>query len=78
MKNSGKSEKELLRQQLELLAKRSFGTREIYLGEISRAMCDIYDRLKRKIPVLRIVLLLAVGADLIVSVLILVKYFLRG
>ena len=67
--------KELLRNQLELLAERSMCATEDELPGLSSAMVSIYDRLERPVAgiAFRLTLLLLAVSDFVVGILILVK-----
>lgn len=73
-------EKELLRKQMELLAKQSESAEERDLAHLSTAMCEIYRELQDesgsgRVP-LCITLFSVVGLDLLVSIVILVEKLL--
>lgn len=68
-----RKEKELLRKQLELLAEQSKSATDRELAELSVAMRDIYQNLLEPSLSFRGVLFLAVGLDLLVSILILIQ-----
>lgn len=65
-----RNEKELLRKQLQLLAEQSKNADDRELPALSSAMARIYEALLRPSLSFRIVLGLAVGLDLLISVLI--------
>lgn len=71
-----KREKELLRQQLELLAKQSKGALEKDLSELSDSMCAVYKLLAQSHTAFFTNLI--VGANLAVCFLILLKKFFRN
>lgn len=71
-----RKEKELLRQQLELLAKQSNGAMEKDLSELSDSMCEVYRLLAQSHAAFFANLI--VGANLVVCFLILLKKLFRG
>lgn len=71
-----RKEKELLRQQLELLAKQSKGAMETDLSELSDSMCGVYKLLAQSHAAFFANLI--VGANLAVCFLILLKKFFRS
>lgn len=71
-----KKERELLRKQMELLAEQSESATDEELVRLSTAMCDTYKELL--IPILAgVALFSAVGSDLLICILVLIKKFLR-
>lgn len=71
-----KNPKKILRQQLELLAEYSKGATEQELPNLSAAMCEVYDRLKKAGPggsLFRGIVILLALANLLVSILILIQ-----
>lgn len=68
-----KKEKELLRKQLQLLAEQSKNADECELPALSSAMLGIYEALYHPGFVFRLALCLAVGLDLLVSILVYIQ-----
>lgn len=67
-------EKELLREQMRLLAEQSKSAEDRDLASLSAAMCEIYKALKRPAFAIRVALGLAVFADLLISITVLIVY----
>ena len=70
-------EKKLLRKQLALLAEQSKLAEDRDLESLSTAMCEIYKALKRPAFAIRVALGLAVFADLLVSIVVLIVNLFR-
>jgi hypothetical protein len=71
-----RKEKELLCQQLELLAEQSKGAMEKDLSELSDSMCEVYKSISQSHAAFFASLI--VGANLVVCFLILLKKFFRS
>ena len=70
-------EKKLLQKQMEQLSEQSKLAEDRDLASLSAAMCEIYKALKRPAFAIRVALGLAVFADLLVSIMVLIVYLFR-
>ena len=70
-------EKKLLQKQMEQLSEQSKLAEDRDLASLSTAMCEIYKTLKRPTFAIRVALGLAVFADLLVSIVVLIVNLFR-